>query len=51
MGDPDFKTEQPWVRCKDLVDKHRTGKHLVVLANMADRLVKHLTTLAPPLVK
>ncbi len=28
---PDFKGQQ-WAKCKLLVDSHRTGKHLVILA-------------------
>jgi len=33
---------QQWAKCTLLVNLHRAGKHLVVIAGMGDSLLKHL---------
>ena len=37
---PDFIGKQ-WAHCMLLVNEHRKGKHLVVLASSADKLVRY----------
>lgn len=40
---------QPWAHCHLLVNAHRAGKHLVILASLANRLVPRGTSApAPP---
>lgn len=39
---PEYIGKQ-WARCLILVNHHRTGKHLVVLASIADKIEKRMT--------
>ena len=43
---PDYATEQQWPHCMLLVNAHRTGKHLVVLAATATDALKTVRTMA-----
>ena len=37
---PDYKDQQ-WANCLLLVNAHRSGKHLVILADVTNRLLSH----------
>ncbi len=40
IPDGDDYTEQPWARCHVLVNEHRQGKHLTVLASIGAEMKK-----------
>ena len=42
---PDYQDKQ-WANCMLLVNAHRVGKHLVVLASQGQGLMKHLNVIA-----
>lgn len=44
QGDPEYATSPMWMRCHLLVNEHRKGKHLVVIAAQLGKL---LSVLAP----
>lgn len=40
---PDYVGKQ-WANCMLLVNSHRTGKHLTIIANIGDKLLKKMGT-------
>ena len=47
---PDY-TDQQWARCLLLVNTHRTGKHLVVLASAMGEILQKAKTAPIPTVR
>ena len=44
----EYRIEEPWMHCSVLLNGHRTGKHLVVLAQTAEKTVKAPPPALPP---
>jgi len=52
QGDAEYKTDPMWMRCHLLVNEHRKGKHLVIIAaqlgKLLDKLEPKVQDLPPP---
>lgn len=48
QGDPEYLASPMWMRCHLLVNEHRKGKHLVVIASQLGSLLKKIEPRSAP---